>query len=339
MADDSMARRLVDAVIADFPDHKKRTRPAHTIGIAARGFFKASPVARDWCVAEHFRGHEVPVTVRFSNSSGSPVQHDGWSDARGMATRFYLHGDAATDIIAMTLREFFSATPEDFLQFAAAAVPQPVSPPNPWGKIGDMLRLLPPMPDPYPGQRTSAVAGSMAYAGLHSASQLAAFDASFLGAPVSYARATYNAVHTFVITAPDGAYRYVRFFWQPVAGVEVVDPALPPVDDYLQAELRGRIADWPVEFQLLMTVGEMGDPLYDPTKAWPLHRARVNMGTLTLTEVPEDQQTYCEEISFNPGRLTHGIAMSRDPILAARMDAYEVSRELRGGTPCPFHAG
>ena len=115
--------------------------------------------------------------------------------------------------------------------------------------------------------------------------------------------------------------------------------ALPPVDDYLQAELRGRIADWPVEFQLLMTVGEMGDPLYDPTKAWPLHRARVNMGTLTLTEVPEDQQTYCEEISFNPGRLTRGIAMSRDPILAARMDAYEVSRELRGGTPCPFHAG
>lgn len=339
MAERSMARQLVDAVIADFPDHKCGTRPAHTVGIGAKGFFRGSTVARDWCVAEHFQARDVEATVRFSNSSGSPVQHDGWSDARGMATRFHLEGGAATDLIAMTLREFFSATPEDFLEFAAAAVPRPVEPPNPWRKIADMLRLLPPMPDPYPGQKTSAVAGSMAYSGLHSASQLAAFDASFLGAPVSYARATYNAVHTFVITAPDGTYRYVRFFWQPVAGVEMTDPALPPVDDYLQAELRRRIGTWPVEFILLMTVGEMGDPLYDPTKSWPLHRARVNMGTLTLTEVPEDQQTYCEKLSFNPGRLTPGIAMSGDPILAARKEAYEVSRELRGGTPCPFHVG
>jgi catalase len=337
MTEPSMARRLVDAVIADFPDHRPGTRPAHTIGIGARGIFKASAIARDWCVAEHFRGHDVEATVRFSNSSGSPVQHDGWADARGMATRFHLAAGAATDLIAMTLREFFSATPEDFLDFAEAAVARPVLPPNPWRKIADMLRLLPPMPDPYPGQKTSAVAGTMAYANLHAASQLAAFDASFLGAPVSYARATYNAVHTFLITAPDGTYRYVRFFWQPVAGVEMTDPSLPPVDDYLQDELRQRIAIWPVEFLLLMMVGEMGDPLFDPTQAWPLHRARVNMGTLALTEVPEDQQKWCEKLSFNPGRLTPGIAMTEDKILAARRDAYEVSRELRGGTACPFH--
>jgi len=336
MAERDMARQLVDAVIADFPDHKRGTRPAHTIGIGAKGRFKASPIARDWCHAEHFQGGEIDASVRFSNSSGSPDQHDGWSDARGMATRFHLPGGAATDLIAMTLREFFSPTPEDFLAFAKAAIPRPVEPPNPWRKIGDMLRLFPPLPDPYPGQKTSSVGGSMAYAGLHSASQLAAFDASFLGAPVSYARATYNAVHTFIITAPDGTTRYVRFFWQPAAGVEMVDPKLSPVDDYLQSELRERIARWPVEFLLLMTVGEVGDPLNDPTKSWPLHRARINMGTLRLTEVPADQQAHCEKLAFNPGRLTSGIAMSDDPILTARKAAYEVSREMRGGRACPF---
>ncbi len=338
MAERDMARHLVDAVIADSPDHKRGTRPAHTIGIGVKGHFRASPVARDWCVAEHFCGREVEASVRFSNSSGSPVQHDGWSDARGMATRFHLSGGGATDLLAMTLREFFSATPEDFLAFAQAAIPRPVEPPRPWRKIADMLRLFPPLPDPYPGQRTSSVGGSMAYSGLHSASQLAAFDASFLGAPVSYARATYNAVHTFIVTAPDGTERYVRFFWQPAAGVEMVNPDLPPIDNYLQAELRDRIANWPVEFLLLMTVGEMGDPLTDPTKAWPLHRMRINMGTLCLTEVPDDQQAHCEQLAFNPGRLTDGIAMSDDPVLIARKAAYELSRELRGGAACPFDA-
>ena len=339
VADIGMAERLVRAVTCDFPDHKPDTRPAHTIGIGARGHFQASPIAHLWCTAEHFQGQRIDATVRFSNSSGSPVQHDGWADARGMAVRFHLADNAATDLIAMTLREFFSATPEDFLAFAEAAIPQRVERPNPWRKIGDFLRLMPPLPDPYPGQETSAVVGSMRYASLHAASQLAAFDASFLGAPVSYARATYYAVHAFKITAPDGTYRYVKFFWQPVAGVEMVDPKEDPKDDYLQGELRTRIAGWPVEFLLLMTVGELGDPLDDPTKAWPLHRARINMGTLTLTEVPEDQDTWCEKMSYNPGRLTPGLEMSGDPVLAARREAYELSGAQRGATPCPFHKG
>src|SRR5664279_2512660 len=112
-----LAKQLVDAVISDFPDHKLGTRPVHTIGVGVEGYFTASDVARTYCIAEHFQGQRVPVTVRFSNGSGSPVQHDGWSDVRGMATRFHLQGDAATDLIAMTLGEFFSRTVDDFLAF------------------------------------------------------------------------------------------------------------------------------------------------------------------------------------------------------------------------------
>ena len=52
--------------------------------------------------------------LRFSNGSGCAVVHDGWSDVRGMATRFDLGPEGATDLIAMNLSEFFTPMPETF---------------------------------------------------------------------------------------------------------------------------------------------------------------------------------------------------------------------------------
>src|SRR5262249_48065549 len=92
---DPSPSQLVDAIIEDFPDHRPGTRPIHTIGIGVGGYFEASDIARNYCRAEHFGGQRVDVSVRFSNGSGSPVQHDGWNDVRGMATRFHLKNEAA----------------------------------------------------------------------------------------------------------------------------------------------------------------------------------------------------------------------------------------------------
>lgn len=334
-----IAQQLVDAVIADFPDHAPGTRPVHTVGIGVTGYFKGSKIAPAYCTAEHFRGQDVPVTVRFSNGSGSPVERDGWSDVRGMATRFHLADGAATDLVAMTLREFFSPTVADFLAFAKQSEMKPAFPESPWAKIWDMIRLKPPMPDPYPGQTQIGAAGALNYANHHRSAQLATFEAAVIGAPTSYVRATYNAVHTFVITAPDHTRRYVRFFWQPAAGVRLTDPTAPPVDKYLHKELRDRLQNWSAQFLLLMAVGETGDAFDDPTVPWPIHRLRINMGTITLQAVAADQDKDCEKISFNPCRLVPGIDLSDDPILACRKDAYEVSRKMRGGTPCPFTKG
>jgi len=338
MVDPSVATRLVDSIIADFPDHKAGTRPIHTIGIGVKGTFEPSEVARSYCIAEHFqpKGDPVKVTVRFSNGSGSPAQHDGWNDVRGMATRFHLADGGATDLIAMTLGGFFVRSVDEFLDFTKIAQQTKVKRESPWSKIVDMLSLKPPLPNPPPGQTQSGDAGTLDYADKHRFAQLAVFQAGMIGAPTSYVRAVYHAVHTFFVVGPDGVRRPVRFSWKPVAGVQTTDPTKAPVDDYLQGELRKRLEKWPARMMLMMMIGEAGDVLEDPTVPWPAHRVRVVMGTLSLEEVAADQVADGEKLSFNPWRLVRGIEPSSDPLLKARRDAYEVSRTRRGVTQCPF---
>ena len=202
-----------------------------------------------------------------------------------------------------------------------------------------MLQLKIPRRDPYPGEETNASAGILNYASRHRFAQLGVAEFKKIGAPVSYARAAYHAIHTFIVEGENEVRRPVRFSWQPVAGVGNTNPDAPPVDDYLRQELEGRLQRWPARFVLMMTIGEAGDAIADPTRPWPARRVRIVMGTLTLTGVPEDQASAGEQISFNPLQLVRGIEPSADPILHARRDAYEVSREMRGGTACPFSTG
>ncbi|MFT6227997.1 MAG: catalase [Paracoccaceae bacterium] len=298
MTEPELAQRLVDAVISDSPDHKAGTRPIHTIGVGAAGHFIALPAAREYCIAEHFNGTKIPTTIRFSNGSGSPVQHDGWSDPRGMALRFHLSpGD--TDLISMTLREFFSPTLEKFFDLTAAAQPRPISRETVWTRIFNMLKLIPPLPDPMPGQTQSNAADLLAYANRNHDAAPAILQAATIGAPVSYARATYHAVHTFVVVGSDERRRHVRFTWQPVSGVETTDPGKPRADVYRLNELKDRLARWPARFILNMTIGEAGDAFDDPTHPWPQKRIKIAMGCLYVTGIAQDQDADCEKLAFN----------------------------------------
>lgn len=318
------------------PDGDKMLRPVHSVGISATGFFAPSPIARNFCAADHFCSDRSDVIVRFSNGSGAAAVRDGWSDVRGMAVRFHLRDGTDTDLISMTLPEFFAPTPEAFLDFAEMAAPKPYKGQTPWQKIFGLLHLILPMRDPYPGETISPDAGAIQFADENAFAQLGVLQAADIGAPVSYVREAYHAVHTFVVTGLDGTKRWVRFSWQPIAGVLKTDPTEPPVDDYLRQELKDRLADEPARFSLMMMVGEVGDDFNDSARPWPPHRQRIMMGMLTLDAVPVDQDAACEKLSFNPGLLTEGIALSDDPVLKVRVDAYQVSSKWRGATPCPF---
>lgn len=331
----SEGEALVDAIVKDFPDHQWTTRPVHAIGIGARGSFVANPVARRYSTAEHLSGAEIPVTVRFSNGSGSPVERDGAVDVRGMATKFHLpRGE--TDLIAMTLATFFVRTVEEFFAFTDAGIPRPEPRTSRLGALLDSLRLRLPLPDPGP-TGVGGEQGLLEYADWHGFAQGAVMGAASVVTPASYARVAYHAVHAFRATAPDGTVRFVRLHWEPVAGVLPVSPAealgLPA--DHLHTELAARLERDDARFELRAQVADAGDPVDDPTASWSDRRLRLTLGELRLTSLVPDQIQDCERLSFNPTRVVPGLECSDDPILAARRAAYEVSCQRRGGEGCP----
>jgi catalase len=379
-AEREMAEKIL-AALRD-PEGRDDLRRVHALGVGAAGWFEASPVASDYCAARHFvlydppagdpphdmgrdpaaaprpKPKRTPVTVRFSNGSGGATRHDGWSDVRGMATRFHLDDGSETDLIAMTLRSLFAPTAETFLDFSRAAVAAPCAREPWWRKIFDLLRLTPPMPDPYVGQRIRGNEGAIAFARRRGNDYVRTplFLATLIGAPTSYLRAAYHAVHTFVVTGADGTRRWVRFDWQPIDGVLNLKPSerhpdpLDPPHDYLGAALADRLEQGPARFSLMMTLGETGDAFDDCSRPWPPHRVRIEMGTLTLDRVlsPEEQVEKCELMRFNPWRLTAGIEPSDDPLLRVRRDAYDIgsawriearAREGRPDAACPFSGG
>ena len=152
MVDASVAKRLVQVIIDNLPEPVPGRRPVHTIGMGVKGKFVASDVARTYCIAEHFNGQPVDVSVRFSNGLGGLEQHDGWSDVRGMATRFHLSDGRGSDLIATTLGEFFVRNVEDFFEFTEVAKLEQYRRRRWWLKLWDILRLKVPPRNPYPNE-------------------------------------------------------------------------------------------------------------------------------------------------------------------------------------------
>lgn len=333
-----IASDLIDEVARTCPEYRSGTRPIHAPGIAATGWFSATPVASSYTAAAHFSGERVPVTVRFSNGTGAADEPDATAQVRGMAVKFHLgtvasdeHGvlqsEVETDLIAMTLPVFFARTVPEFRAFLAAAVPTSSVARSRWRRAVDLLRLETPRPKVRPGV-LSGEPGIFDYAAHH---REACPAVAYLGAkfvPESYTTCSYHAVHAFALTAPDGSTRWARFHWEPLEGVRSAPPDAA-IGNFLRLGLQDRIATGRAEFVLRIQLAEGDDDPRDPTTPWPARRRRVVMGHLRLTEVPADQHHGCELLSFNPTRLVPGIAGAPDPTLIVRGDVYALSHARR----------
>ncbi|OUL99180.1 catalase [Variovorax sp. JS1663] len=336
------AAQMLDAFKKDAPGHAADTRWAHTHGLGVLGHFVASDVAREFCIAEPFQGRPIPVTARFSNGSSDPERHDERPDTRGLAVKFHLADAADCDLLSMTLSVFGSTTREDFLDVAAAFVPKPVQPAS-WIRqhILDPLMLRSPPPPLPPGVTISGGPGLAQYAGSHPFVRAFTIEAGLSQVPVSWARTAYHAVHTFVAIAPDGERRPVRFSWQPVDGVFPVpaDQIAAKATDFLTTEMRARLTRSAAQFTLKMAIGDPGDAVNDPSRSWPVTRRTINMGTLFIDRLAEEDQVDVEQLSFNPMRLPAGIEASGDEILRARGEIYQLGCQERRGMGCPLHSG
>jgi catalase len=308
---DELAEQAVDAineVSGAHPGH----RAAHSKGTLCAGSFTAAPEAARLTRAAHMQGDTVRATVRFSNGGGNPDIPDYATEGRGMAVKFYLPDDSRTDMVGLSLPVFFVRTPEDFLEFTR-------------------LRK----PDPETGQPDGEKLG--AWLGEHPEAGPAIQAAVSAPLPASYAQCGYNGIHAFRYVNADDESRYVRYRWEPEAGVETLsqDEAKEQGRDYLQTEILERLEEGPAAFRLVVQLAEHGDPVDDPTAAWPSERETVEVGRLELTGPDTERERDGDVLVFDPTRLTDGIEVSGDPILNFRPRAYSVSIERRSGIPAP----
>ena len=233
-------------------------------------------------------------------------------DGRGMAVKLYLPGEEKTDIVAVSRPTFFVRTPEDFVELMEAR-----------------------RPDPETGQPDMERLG--AFLGAHPESAAAIQAALQAMPPASYAQQRYYGLHAFKWVAPDGSERFVRYRWEPEAGVDELteDEARERGPDYLRDEIAARVEAGDAAFRLLVQLGEEGDPTDDPTVAWPDEREVVEVGRLEVTAPEHEREHDGDVLVFDPTRVVDGIELSDDQILRFRPHAYSVSVERRSGMPAP----
>jgi len=301
---DRLAEEVVDAINAVSGVHPGH-RAAHARGTVVAGHFEATPAARALTRAPHMQGAPHPVTVRFSNGGGDPAVPDYATEGRGMAVKVYLPDGRRTDMVALSLPAFFARTPEDFLEFTRAR-----------------------RPDPATGQPDLERLG--AWLGAHPEAGPTIQAAVSAEPPASYATCAYNGIHSFRWVNEQGEGRYVRFRWEPEAGVETLaaEEARARGAAYLQDEIVTRAG---AAFTLVVTLAAAGDPVEDPTVAWPDGRDRVEVGRLELGGPDTERERDGDVLVFDPTRVVEGIELSEDPILRFRPRAYSVSVERRSG--------
>lgn len=297
---------IVDALNTRYGVHPG-FRSNHAKGIVVEGRFTPTPEAAALTRSPVFAGTKLPVTVRFSDASGLPDLHDAATVANphGMAIKFRLPNGVESDIVANSLKFFTVATPEDFrdLQLAAATSP-PGAPKSP--QLEAFLESHPSV------ERANAT----------------------LGTPNSYADEEYNGIDALIFVNAAGEKQAFRYIIAPERIVHLSkDDAATRSPNYLTDELPQRLAKNPVTFHIKAQLAAPGDQTKDPTQAWPDDRKVVDLGTLTITNAVVDSDALQKILLFTPGRLTDGIELSDDPLLAARDGSYAESFKRRNAAP------
>jgi catalase len=275
-------------------------RANHAKGVVVEGSFKPTAAAAKLSSALVFKGPAVPVTIRFSDSTGLPTLADGSGPANphGMSLKFHMADKSDMDVVTNSLGFFPVATGEDFrdlLQAVAASGPDAAKP----TKLEQFIATHPSVPKAFASATT----------------------------PTTLARETYNGVDAFIFVDAAGKRQPFRFKFVPVLGAEhlsAADAAKQP-PNFLMDELPKRLAKGPVRFKMMAQLANPGDQTKDPTQPWPDDRKLVDLGTVTITKAVADSATAEKALRYLPNNLPKGIEVSDDPLIMARVQAYLVS--------------
>jgi catalase len=296
------APQMIDAFEGTFGAHPGQRRN-HIKGTCAAGEFVGMAAAVSLSRSALFSGKTIPVVARFSLGGGSPEVPDAAPAPRGMALEFHLPGGALQHITMINVPIFGATSPASFRDAIVAAKPDP--------KTGK--------PDP---EKLKA------YAATHADAMALTELASHHTPTANYYQTTYFSIHTFKFIDAKGTEHPVKWRFVPRDGTKEMTAAEMKAapHDFLEKNLIERTRKGPVVWDMIVFVGEPGDPQDNPTLAWPETRKHFTAGTLTITQAtPQEKGMACEPINFDPLIMADGIAPTNDPILLFRSPAYAVS--------------
>ena len=235
-------------------------RRNHAKGLSATGTFASTGAAAAICRATVFQQGSVPLIGRFSLGGGLPDQADKPGTVRGLGLLLEANGQQWRTAM-INIPVFTDSTPQGFYERLLASKPLPDT-----GK-----------PDP---QKMAAF--------LDRHPETAAAMKIIKQSPPSagFADSTFHGLNAFYFTNSAGATVPVRW-----SAIPQEAPAAPPAPasvsgkDYLFDDLIRAVAQRPLSWRLVITIGEPGDPTNDATKPWPQSRRSIEAGTISISAV------------------------------------------------------
>jgi catalase len=283
-------------------------RRNHAKGMCVSGWFQSSGAALSLANAQVFQPGRVPVVGRFALAGGMPAQPDAPATVRSMALRFLPPGGG---------------------EWRTGMNNIPVFPVNSAQSFYD--QLVAGKPDPATGKPNPAALQQFLARHPETARALALIKQRSVSS--GFGDSTYNSLDAFRFISSSGVATPVRWAMAPSQPVVAEAPAqaADANKNYLFDEFAAQVRQHALQWHLLVTLGQPGDPTDDATLPWPEDRKRVDAGTLTIDRVSSEDGGACTDINYDPLVLPPGIEPSDDPLLSARSAAYSRSFTLRAG--------
>jgi len=303
--EEGVAVAVNDALEGAYGRHLGKRRN-HTKGFGTTGYFVGTKEAAQLSRSALFGGDRIEVIGRFSIAGGDPSASDSERSPRGMGLEFRLKNGALHHITMIHTPMFFARTPSTFLdKFLALAKDVHTEKADP-SKFTAFMKQHP-----------------------DNSAQFHFLETN--NPPASYANCAFYGIHTFRFFDHAEKMTNVRFRFMPEDGERSLTDAQLAQErrDFLEAAFRDRVKQGPVRWEMIVTIGEPGDPENDPTVLWPAGRREIKAGTLTLTSYAPDEAAGAYKINFDPMQMADGIGPTDDPILRFRSSSYAISHSRR----------
>ncbi|KFZ07006.1 hypothetical protein V501_06856 [Pseudogymnoascus sp. VKM F-4519 (FW-2642)] len=312
---------LLIETLAHFNRERIPERVVHARAAAAWGEFEVTHDISHLTTAKFLNGigKKTKVLQRISTVGGATGSAETVRDVRGFSVKFFTE-EGNHDIVGNDIPVFFVRDPVKFPSLNRSHKK------NPRSNTADETMFW----DFHVNNQE----------GVHALMHL--FGSR--GIPASLRNINGFGVHTYKLVAVDGSFKYCKFHFKPIGGVQNMSPEDAAKNagenaDYHTADLFNAIENgdypvWTLYVQVMEPKVAETYPvnIFDITKTWP-HKdfPLLPVGNMTLNKNPHNYFEDVEQAAFSPSNMVPGISVTPDPMLQARMFAYPDAQRYRLG--------